>query len=87
MKGAFSLNNPLVGRSVNFEDFFLICTVFPHFGPFLGEGGTKFCGQEFYGHPDKRVPKVLLLGGGGVGGLNLALTSTNTQLILAGPSF
>ena len=42
----------------NFEDFILICTVFPHFGPFSGEfsggggGKTKFCGQELYGHPD-----------------------------------
>ena len=39
-----------------FEDFLLICTVFPHFGPFGGGGGgrdkTKFCGQEFYGHPE-----------------------------------
>ena len=41
-------------KSVNFEDFILICTVLPHFGPLSGGGGgrTKFCGQEFYGHPD-----------------------------------
>ena len=41
-------------ESVTFEGFILICTVFPHFGPFSGGGGggkTKFCGQEFYGHP------------------------------------
>ena len=26
-------------KCVNFEDFVLICTVFPHLGPFLGGGG------------------------------------------------
>ena len=39
--------SPAPGKSVNFEDLLLICTVFPHFGR-----KTKFCGQEFYGHPD-----------------------------------
>ena len=43
---------PPPGKSVNFEDFLLICTVFPHFGPFSGGGQTKFRGQEFHGHPD-----------------------------------
>ena len=45
---------PPPGRSVNFEDFPLIRTVFPHFGPFSGGGGVKpnFCGQDFFGHPD-----------------------------------
>ena len=53
-----SRSPPPPGKSVNFEDFILICTVFPHFGPFLGGGGvkTKFCGQEFYGHPDFSEP-------------------------------
>ena len=44
--------SPPPGKSVNFEDFLLIYTVFPHFGPFGGGGLTKFCGQEFHGHPD-----------------------------------
>ena len=40
-------------NSVNLEDFLLICTLFPHFGPFSRGGGfTKFCGQDFYGNPD-----------------------------------
>ena len=45
---------PSAEKSVNFEHSILICTVFPHFGPFSGGVGvkTKFCGQEFYGHPD-----------------------------------
>ena len=30
---------PSPRKSVNFEDFLLICTVFPHFGPFLRRGG------------------------------------------------
>ena len=30
---------PPTGKSVNFEDFLLICTVFPHFGPFSAGGG------------------------------------------------
>ena len=30
---------PLPRKSVNFEDFLLICTVFPHFGLFSGRGG------------------------------------------------
>ena len=28
-------------ESVNFEDFLMICAVFPHFGPFSG-GGLNF---------------------------------------------
>ena len=50
---------PPPGRSVNFEDSVLICTVFPHFGPFRGGGGgkTKFCGQEFYGHQTFLIKK------------------------------
>ena len=44
---------PPPGKSVDFEDFLLICTVFPHFRLFSGGGGgAKFCGQEFYGQPD-----------------------------------
>ena len=44
---------PPPGKSVSFEDFLLICTGFPHCGPFSGGGDkTKFCGQEFDGHPD-----------------------------------
>ena len=39
-------------KSANLEDFLLICTVFPHFGPLSGRGKIKFCGQELYGHPD-----------------------------------
>ena len=35
-------------KSVNFEDFLLICRVFLILGPFRGGGGkTKFWGQEF----------------------------------------
>ena len=35
-------------KSVNFEDFILICTVFPRFGPFSGGvGGTKFWDKNF----------------------------------------
>ena len=34
---------------------------FPYFGPFsVGGGGTKFCGQEFYGHPEFSEKEVLL---------------------------
>ena len=37
-----SRSPPPPGKSVNFEDFILICTVFPHFGPFFwGGGGVK----------------------------------------------
>ena len=32
---------PPPGKSVNLVDFLLICTVFPHFGPFLEGGGGK----------------------------------------------
>ena len=33
--------------------FYWFVQGFPHFGPFSGRGRkTKFCGQEFYGHPD-----------------------------------
>ena len=39
-------------KSINFEDFILNCTVFLHFGVFFLGGGTKFCGREFYAHPD-----------------------------------
>ena len=49
IKLCFPTPTPL--KSVNFEDFLLICTVLPHFGRF-SRGGTKFCGQELYGHPD-----------------------------------
>ena len=50
---SIKLRSPPPRKSVNFED--LVCTVFPHFGPFPGGGGggkTKFCRQEFYGHPN-----------------------------------
>ena len=43
---------PPPGKGVNFEDFLLICTGFPHFGPFSRGVNAKFCGQEFYGHPN-----------------------------------
>ena len=45
---------PPPGKSVNLEDFLLICTVFHILVFFSGGGGgvTKFCRQEFYGHPD-----------------------------------
>ena len=37
------LLSPPPGSSVNFEDFLLICAVFPHFGPFWGgRGKTRF---------------------------------------------
>ena len=32
---------PPPGKSVNSGGFILICTVFPHFGPFSGGGGVK----------------------------------------------
>ena len=46
--------DPVQNFPINFEDFLLICTVFPQFALFFSGGGgeTKFCGQEFYGHPD-----------------------------------
>ena len=35
-------------KSVNFEDFILICTLFPHFGPFSGGGGKpNFADKNF----------------------------------------
>ena len=41
--------SPPPGKSVNFEDFLLICTVFPHLGPFRGGGGVKpnFADKKF----------------------------------------
>ena len=41
-------------KGVNFEDFILICAVFSSFWDLFGggRGKTKFCRQEFYGHPD-----------------------------------
>ena len=47
-------------KKCQFEDFILICTVFLHFGPFSGGGETRFCGQEFYGHPDLSEQRQLL---------------------------
>ena len=34
------MRSPPPGKSVDFEDFLLICTVFPYLGPF-GGGGVK----------------------------------------------
>ena len=49
----YCVSPPPPPQSVNFEDFLVIRTVFPYFGPFFGgRGKTKFCGQDFYGHPD-----------------------------------
>ena len=36
---SIKLRSPPPGKTVNFEDFLLICTVFTHFGPFSGGGG------------------------------------------------
>ena len=47
--------SPPPPKSVNFEDFILICTVFPHFGTFFGGGGVgenQILRTRFYGHPD-----------------------------------
>ena len=49
---SIKLPSPPPQKKCHFEGFLLICTVFPDFGPFQGGGLTKFCGQEFYGHPD-----------------------------------
>ena len=39
---------PPPGKSVNFEDFILICTVFPYFGRFSGRGGKpNFADKNF----------------------------------------
>ena len=75
-----SRSTPPPGKSVNFEDFILICTVFPHFGPFSGGGGkTKFCGQEFYGHPD--FSELRMVGSPPNPLLNQAPLTTHTPLI------
>ena len=52
MKSFCPLNRVPPPAPPNFEVSLLICTVLPHFGPFGGGGKTKFCGQDFYGHPD-----------------------------------
>ena len=40
---------PPPGKSVSLQDFLLICTVFPSFGPFSGGGGVKpnFADKDF----------------------------------------
>ena len=46
---------PIPGKSVNFEDFQLICTVLPHFQSFSGGGGVKptFADKNFMDtHPN-----------------------------------
>ena len=48
---SIKLRLPPARKSVNFEDFLLMRTFFPHFEPFSEGGETKFCGQRFYGHP------------------------------------
>ena len=35
------------GKSVNFEDSLLICTVFPHFGPFFGGWKPNFADKNY----------------------------------------
>ena len=45
---SIKLRFPPPGKSVKFEDFLLICTVFPHFGPFFWGGGEpNFADKTF----------------------------------------
>ena len=47
IKLRFPPTPPPAGKSVNFEDFLLICTVFPHFGPFWGGVKPNFADKNF----------------------------------------
>ena len=43
--------SPPPGKSVNLEDFLLLCTVFPPFGPFSGGGGNQILRTRFLWTP------------------------------------
>ena len=47
MVNQVALSPPPPGKSVKFEDFLRILYIFS--SSFSGGGGTKVCGQEFYG--------------------------------------
>ena len=51
---SIKLRSPPPGEKCHFEDFLLICTVFPHFGPF--SGGAVF----HHGGVPKNCPLTLM---------------------------